>query len=515
MDISFISVPFLITGAVLFGLAIYSWRQQTAAGARAFSLFMFAIAIYSLGYAVELNIYQLSAAIFWNKVQYVGILTFPVFYLLFVFQYLGKADWLNPRIVLLLFSPAILLFTVKLFDASLLWIYTSTEMLEMNGRMLFVFGRGPLYPYVSVYQVFTVTVATFLVIQKRRHASELFRKQTGIMLASATVVYVVFFTYLLGIPLHPVLESIDVNPLAFGVLALGISYAIFRYGFLELVPVARDALIETLNDGVVVLDNQSRVVDANPKALEMLAWKSPPLGQTVKKAMSPVLDFSMPEEISGPTRIEVRHKTASTPIYFEISFSEIADQDQSQMGYLAVIHDISARKRTEKQLRELSLKDDLTGLYNRRGFNMLAEQMLNMVSRTGMHVCLFYCDIDGLKEINDSLGHAAGDLALQDVADIFRSSFRASDVIARIGGDEFALLGIETSEQSMRLIEARLKENTLKHRQLNREFTLDFSTGMARFDPDQPHSLENLLEEADQAMYKIKQSKISPEKSLA
>ena len=104
------------------------------------------------------------------------------------------------------------------------------------------------------------------------------------------------------------------------------------------------------------------------------------------------------------------------------------------------------RKQTEKVIRNLSITDDLTNLFNRRGFFTLAEQQLQIASRTGREMVLLFVDLDKLKSINDALGHAEGDQALRETATILKNSFRESDIIARIGGDEFVVLAAETPE---------------------------------------------------------------------
>jgi diguanylate cyclase (GGDEF)-like protein len=111
-----------------------------------------------------------------------------------------------------------------------------------------------------------------------------------------------------------------------------------------------------------------------------------------------------------------------------------------------VAEDITERKRMEAEIREMSLRDLLTGLYNRRGFITLAEQQLKAANRAHRPLQLTFADCDRLKWINDTLGHKEGDKALIDTAQILRQTFRESDIIARLGGDEFAILSIDTAD---------------------------------------------------------------------
>ena len=152
----------------------------------------------------------------------------------------------------------------------------------------------------------------------------------------------------------------------------------------------------------------------------------------------------------------------------------------------------------------------MTGLTNRRGFNVLADQLINMTNRLELNVILFFIDLDRLKWINDNLGHAAGDQALRDTALILKNTFRSSDIIARFGGDEFVILAIESLENSRKNMLARLQENLNKfNAQPGRGYQLACSTGLARYEWQHPRSIEALIEEADQTMYIIKQAKKS------
>jgi diguanylate cyclase (GGDEF)-like protein/PAS domain S-box-containing protein len=179
------------------------------------------------------------------------------------------------------------------------------------------------------------------------------------------------------------------------------------------------------------------------------------------------------------------------------------------VGVQGIARDITKRKHTEDTLRSLSLLDDLTGLYNRRGFLALAEQQVKLTQRTGHGFTLVFADLDGLKKINDTHGHKAGDSALRVVAGILKKSFRESDIIARLGGDEFTILALEDYESpARRAVTARLMENMEDYaRQENRSFDLSLSVGVVHFNPESGCSMEELIAQADKAMYEDKQGK--------
>lgn len=168
--------------------------------------------------------------------------------------------------------------------------------------------------------------------------------------------------------------------------------------------------------------------------------------------------------------------------------------------------EVSERKEAEEKARHLSLTDELSGLLNRRGFFLLAEQALKTARRANTDLTLIYIDLDGLKRVNDELGHQAGDSMIIDAAEVLRVSFRESDLVARIGGDEFAILAI-TTDSSESMI-ARLQKSILQFNQgTHLPYQLSVSAGHVRCLPDEERSLIELLADADELMYLQKKNK--------
>ncbi len=161
----------------------------------------------------------------------------------------------------------------------------------------------------------------------------------------------------------------------------------------------------------------------------------------------------------------------------------------------------------EREVHDLSLRDELTGLYNRRGFYVLAEQALRLAQRSGEPFSVLFLDLDNLKQINDVYGHETGSALIQQMAAILCDTFRETDVIARLGGDEFVVACKASSAEIDHAIE-RLQNSTadLNH-STGRPYNLSFSLGHATNDYLVHQSLEDMLQYADQAMYKIKRHK--------
>jgi diguanylate cyclase (GGDEF)-like protein len=166
------------------------------------------------------------------------------------------------------------------------------------------------------------------------------------------------------------------------------------------------------------------------------------------------------------------------------------------------------RKGMEEEIRSLSLTDALTGLYNRRGFTLLAEQEMKLARRIKTSMLLFFGDVDTLKTINDTYGHSQGDLALQEVSAVLKGTFREADILARFGGDEFMVLAVDPSMESANGLTNRIQSFLEKRNQQGDwPYQLSLSLGIAHYDPEAPCTVNELIAQADSQMYQQKRAR--------
>lgn len=236
-----------------------------------------------------------------------------------------------------------------------------------------------------------------------------------------------------------------------------------------------------------------------------------------------LLDLALPDSQGLDTFIQLHDQTPFTPIIILTGLEDEllalqAIQRGAQDYMLRGNSDAKfisrrvryaiERHRMRVQLMNLSLKDELTSLYNRRGFFLLAEQQLKYAAQNSQPLLVLLFDVDSLKQINDQHGHLQGDVALTNTAEILRQTFRKSDIIARIGGDEFAVMAIDAALSCFPILKHRF------HFQLNQlnsqrqqPFYLSVSIGVSGFDPAKATPLDELLFAADAALYNEKHLK--------
>jgi diguanylate cyclase (GGDEF)-like protein/PAS domain S-box-containing protein len=293
------------------------------------------------------------------------------------------------------------------------------------------------------------------------------------------------------------------------------------------------SVLGNMGDGVIVTDERGEFVLYNEAAVRMLgrgpehgtpdAWPDG-YGLFSSDGLTPLPFESTPlhRALRGEhvSQFEILTRTPEHPRgrWHSVTSGPIHDAKGSLIGTVSVGRDITQRKDIESQLeqqaqelRQLAFNDELTGLYNRRGFLLLAEHQLLVAMRQLTPALLLYVDLDGMKQINDQLGHDEGDRALRDTAQVIRAVIREADVAARLGGDEFAVLMVAAGASTESVVLERFSVALAQHRSSHpRSFRLQMSFGVTRFDPSKPIKLESLLAEADALMYEQKRQRRSP-----
>jgi diguanylate cyclase (GGDEF)-like protein len=278
-------------------------------------------------------------------------------------------------------------------------------------------------------------------------------------------------------------------------LSRAVLYAVERRRMVEARARAEASLRQVVSssaDAMVVVDAGGVVRFANPAAERLFGLPADEIvGQPFAHNAAPGMT----------TEVEIE-RADQEPAVAEMRV--VQTEWEGRQANLASLRDITEGVRMREELRTLSLRDELTGLYNRRGFLTLAEQQLKLADRGGRGFLLLFADLDGLKTINDEHGHQEGDRALRRAAEVLLQTFRDSDIVGRMGGDEFAVLAVgaggageAVTARLQRALNARLQKEASP-------FPISLSVGCVRYDPQDPCSLDEILARADAAMYEQK-----------
>jgi len=284
-------------------------------------------------------------------------------------------------------------------------------------------------------------------------------------------------------------------------------------------------IVEQAAVGVAEIDiNTGRFLTVNRRLCEMVGRTREELLNTTFQAITHPEDLQLHE---GKTQMmlagEIGHYSLEKRylrkdggiVWVNITVSPLWKPGEVPGRNIAVVEDFTDRKRMEEEIREMSFRDQMTELYNRRGFITLAEQQIRAAIRNRRSMLLTFVDCDGLKSINDTLGHEEGDRALIVTANVLRQTFRKSDIIARLGGDEFAVLSIDATNINPEDFSKRLQQNIdAGNAKKARPYKLAMSWGTAVYDPQIHCSLDDLISRADSLMYEQKKMKsVNPSKT--
>ena len=268
------------------------------------------------------------------------------------------------------------------------------------------------------------------------------------------------------------------------------------------------ALLNAVTESLLLADVEGTVLAANETfAKRMGIGPDNIIGQNIYNLLPPDIADERRKQVEESVRsgLPVRFEDVINKRFIDHVVYPVSD-DSGKVARLAFFGaDITQRREMEKKLEAMALTDQLTDLYNRRGFFTLATREVKRAERSRQGLLLFFADLDGLKDINDRLGHEEGDHALIAAAKILTRTFRVSDIISRIGGDEFAILVIDADEAMMEKLLLRFYRliNNYNARKAA-SFKLAISIGYAFYDPLKPTTLDEMISTADAMMYKMK-----------
>ena len=343
----------LMAAALSAALVSYAWRRRGTPGAETLALLMAGLCIWTAGYALELSGADLPTKIFWAKVEYIGIATVPVAWLAFALQYTGGEARLTGRNLALLSAlPLITLLLAWTNEAHGL-IWSSTGLDEDGPFPALEVDHGAWFWVHLSYSYLLLLIGTVLLISMLTRSPNLYRKQNLALLVAVSVPWVGNGVYILG--LSPV-PNLDLTPFAFLLSGTAIALSVFRFRFLDLVPVARENVVEGMTDGVVVLDLRDRVVDINPAAERLLDCST---GEAIGRRFTELVPdwnglFEHYFGRKGEIHEEVSLGKESARRDYELTLSPVVDRKGHRRGRLILLHDVTERKRVEEEIRQLN-----------------------------------------------------------------------------------------------------------------------------------------------------------------
>ncbi len=348
-------------GLALIILADFAWRRRRlTAGAASFGPLILATAFWCLTSALELGSRQVATKMFWVKVQYVAIVTIPLLWLVFVLQYTGRGRWLSRRnCFFLALPPFISLLVVWTQDLHRLF-WTDLRLGSVSGWSMLHVERGPAFLFHGVYSYLYLAMGTLLLVGAFMRASPLHRGQVGVLLLGALLPWLSNALYLVG---YWPWRGLDPTPLAFSATCLVAAFGLFRFGLLQITPVACRAVIESLPAAMIVLDAEDRIVALNPATRRLFGLTDKrAIGQPARRVLTPV---EIVDRWIGvrQANTEVELGQGQSRQLYRLTISPLDDGSSGPPARLVLISDITeqelAREGQARRSRHLSLLHDI------------------------------------------------------------------------------------------------------------------------------------------------------------
>lgn len=361
------SIILIICGLITLYMCVRIFRRYEIV-VRWFGYMMLGIAIWALSYGFELSSTSLEQMLFWINIEYLGIAFIPAFWLLFLLKFTGKDNWLSPKyfyaFMLLPLITLLMVWTNKYHHLH----YKSVSIDNSGTFPLLSLETGPWYFVHTIYFYTLLVWGVILLINKYRKSDQVFRKQNLTILIAVFIPWVANVLYLIG---YRPLGHIDSTPFAFIITMLFLSIGLVRFRLLDIIPITREKVIEAMNEGLIVTDNQDRIVDLNQEIRKILSIEE-------KKIIGKRLDFILPEQTELYELIKARKggqlqfKLVNSELFLEASLTPLFENQHAYSGLIILIRDITERVEIENKVRQQS--EQLLGM------NKLKDRLFSIIA---------------------------------------------------------------------------------------------------------------------------------------
>ncbi|MBN1936449.1 MAG: PAS domain S-box protein [Anaerolineae bacterium] len=344
--IGYIVVLSIATGLAIL-VALLAWTRRRTPGSIYFALLMVAVAVWAFTGAVEFSLVAVPAKILWGKLSYLGIVNVSPLWLLFALRYNQQPRQLSRIQTLLLWIVPVAILTLAATNERhhLVWSHI-TPVSDAPGALL-IYEHGVVVWFNAAYSYLLLLIGTIVLVRVVLRSAQLYRRQVGALLLGAALPWIGNVIYVFGLSPWP---GYDITPVAFALTGLTLAYGLFRFRMFDLVPVARDALIENMADGVLVLDARDRLVDVNPAACRLIGCDATQIvGQPAQVVLAEWFDPAQYDRDVPSVQAEI---VLNGTRWLDLRVSSLYDRRRQSTGWLIVLHDITDLKQSEMILQQ-------------------------------------------------------------------------------------------------------------------------------------------------------------------
>ncbi len=348
IELNVFSLTLIIPSLLSVYAALLTFERLSGAG-KWFGMLMLSIALWGITYGFELASTSLDEMLFWIKLEYIGITSLSVFWIVFAMKYTGNEKWFSIQKVIALFIlPFLTLLAVWTNDLHHLH-YASVSVDKSGPIPLLSITPGPIYIIHTIYFYLAIGTGSVLLIFRYRRTEPIFRNQIGTILVATFIPWVVNIFYIFDF--RP-LGHIDLTPHAFIITSILVSFSLLKFKLFDITPVARERVIEVMNEGLMVLDFQNRVVDINPRMKQIMPGNYKRVAGYRFGSLpihSAELDNRVSKRHNGNTGIELEHEGEKR--YYDVDATFLFNKQQVYTGAILLFKDVSDNKKAKEELQ--------------------------------------------------------------------------------------------------------------------------------------------------------------------
>lgn len=489
---SIYSIICFISGVLLSSFAFILMKKFRDISSKILGIIMLLIAIYNIGYGFELASSNIEVMYKMLKLEYFGIAFLPGMWMLFAYSY--KKNNIPGGIILFFFIISLTTLVLVITNEYHGLYYSKLEYKRVKNISIAVIDGGIWYYVHMLYFNFSIVVGNILFLKTFNRTNKTFKKHGIILIIGSFFPWFAYMLYLTGYTPY----GIDLTPYGLVITSIIFILGILKYRVIEVLPVARDIVFESIREGVIVIDKFEQIADFNKSAeimIKELNYKS--IGVGIRDVLYGYGNIFEKLSENGIAVLSIDDEFDQNR-YLEFRIDKIENGAGKEIGSALLVQDVTENIKMIQELEKIATTDELTGVHNRRHLMELSVREGMLAKRYKKDMAVAVIDIDFFKDINDTLGHIEGDRVLEKSAATIRNRLRRTDIFGRYGGDEFIITFPETDADIAYQISEEIR------REINEEMKIGLSIGVCGNEKGEI-IFRDMLKLADEALYQSKQ----------
>ncbi|MBV7275705.1 diguanylate cyclase [Clostridium sp. PL3] len=502
-----------ILAVTLVAISVFIFKRRNIPGVKTFIVCILLVAVWNALDAVNLLLNSMNSKIIWFGIKMAFIVYIPAVWLMTILGLMYDARNFKNKINLLLIIPtitAIVVLTLRYNN----WFSYNFYLEPVGKYKILMFSKG-FWLWINASYNYLLNAVSIGILIKSVFSRQYARKKQAIIMIIGMFFPIV--TDILFIGNINIYNNLDTTSISFCISVIVGVYGMIRYKFMDIVVIAREYVFEDMNELMIVLDENKKIVDMNRKALEMLNVNiSRVIGMPINQIIGEIDKYNFYDLKESSLKIHLKNKILDKNADYYGSLSAIKKYKNYIVGYLILLYDITELVTAQNELKQVnnelirlnerlyidSIKDELTKVSNKKYITELLQNEIKNVIRNCTYLSIAMVDIDHFKKVNDNYGHLIGDKVLEKVAELINIELDVKGKVGRFGGEEFLILLPNTQLKVGYEICDKIRYKISKYKFECNKLSITISVGITELKYDD--NINSLIKRADDCLYRAK-----------